>query len=269
MDPDIHSYYDRRPEETRLSRGVSQLEAARTKALIRRFLPSAPGTAVDVGGAAGAYAFWLAASGWEVHLLDPVERLIGVARERDRAAGRPLASIEVGDARELPFPDDSVDAVLLLGPLYHLPDPEDRRAAIAEATRVLRPGGLVFAACITRWASLLDGLTHDYLHDPDFVALMETDLETGVHRNPGEKRGYFTTAYFHTPSGFSEDLSALDGRVLGIFGLEGPARMLADFDDRWSDPRKRADLIRAAEAVESEPSLMGLSPHLLGVVRVR
>jgi SAM-dependent methyltransferase len=159
--------------------------------------------------------------------------------------------------------------VLLLGPLYHLPDPEHRSRAVEEALRVLRSGGHLFAACITRWASLLDGLTHDFLADPGFVEILQEDLRTGTHRNPDGTPGYFTTAYFHTPAEFETELSHPEGRLLGIFGLEGPARMLSDFDDRWRDPRRRGELLMAAEAVESEPSLMGLSPHLLGVVRKR
>ena len=268
MDADIRSYYDRRPEESRLSRGVSQLEAARTKDLVRRFARNPPGAVIDVGGAAGAYAFWLAAHGYEVHLLDPVERLLAVARERDRAAGHPLASIELGDARDLPFPDASAEVVLLLGPLYHLPEPEDRARALDEALRVLRPGGHLFAACITRWASLLDGLAHDYLEDPAFARLVQEDLRIGKHRNPLQNPSYFTTSYFHTPAEFEAELARpATGRLLGVFGLEGPARMLPDFDARWSDPRQRADLLMAAEIIEAEASLMGLSPHLLGVVQ--
>ena len=267
LDPQIRSYYDRRPEETRLAGGVCQLEAERTKKLIRRFVPDPPAVVLDVGGAAGAYAFWLASRGYEVHLLDPVRRLLEVAEERDEEAGRRLASIEVGDARALPFPDRSADIVLLLGPLYHLPEAEDRILALAEATRVLREGGLLFAACITRWASLLDGLAFDFLADPDFAAIVREDLATGRHRNPSERPGWFTTAYFHTPAGLRDELEG-DGReVVGVFGLEGPARMLADFDARWRDPRRRADLLWAAEVLEAEPSMMGLSPHLLGVCR--
>jgi SAM-dependent methyltransferase len=267
VDPAVLSYYERRPEETRLSRGVSQLEAARTKALIRRFAPPPPGTVHDIGGAAGAYAFWLSALGYEVHLLDPVPRLTRIAQDRDRAASHRLASIRLGDARALPWEDASCDVALLLGPLYHLPDPGDRSLALSEAMRVLRPGGLLFAACITRWASLLDGLTFDFLADPEFAEIVSEDLATGRHQNPGDTEGYFTTSYFHTPLEFVSELSAPDRTVLGIFGLEGPARMLTDFDARWRDPRKRADLIRAAEALEDEPSVLGISPHLLGVCR--
>jgi SAM-dependent methyltransferase len=218
-----------------------------------------------VGGAAGAYAFWLAGLGYQVHLLDPVERLVDVARERNRTAGAPLASTQVGDARDLPFPDGSADVVLLLGPLYHLPSADDRARALGEASRVLKTGGRLFAACITRWASLMDGLAHDYLADPEFVAIMEEDLVSGQHRNEAERPGYFTTAYFHRPEEFEAELSASGLELEGIFGLEGPAFLLADFEERWADHRRRADLLRTAREIESEPSLRGLSPHLLGV----
>ena len=263
----VRSYYERRPEEKRLSQGSSQIEAARTKELITRFAPFPPGVVLDVGGAAGAYAFWLAAKGYDVHLVDPVLRLVDLARDRNAAAARPLASAEVGDARALEAPDGAMDVVLLLGPLYHLTTPGDRATALAEAARVLKPGGFLFAACITRWASLFNGLTLDRLADPAFVTMMEQDLDDGQHRNPDEHPGYFTTAYFHTPDEFRAELEASDVVVEGIFGLEGPAALFSDFDERWADARKRDNLLRAARAVEAEPSLMGLSPHLLGVGR--
>lgn len=269
LDDAIQSYYDRRPEETRLSQGVSQIEAARTKEVIRRFAPPPPGVVLDVGGAAGAYSFWLAAKGYDVHLIDPVQRLVDLARERSEGAPRPLASTEVGDARGLEAPDGAADVVLLLGPLYHLTTPDDRATALAEAARVLKPGGVLFAACITRWASLFDGLVHDRLAVPDFVSMMERDLETGQHRNPDERPGYFTTAYFHTPEEFRAELTASGIEVRGVFGLEGPAALLGDFDERWADARRREDLLRAARAIEDQPTLMGLSPHLLGVGRKR
>lgn len=267
LDPAIVSYYEAWAEETRHLQGVFRLEHARTREILTRLLPGPPATVVDVGGAAGVHALWLAARGYEVHLLDPVERLVVVARrEAERTSSR-LATAEVGDARDLPFDDASTDCVLLLGPLYHLVEKVDRLRAISEATRILRPGGLLFAACITRWASLLDGLAHDYLGDPRFAAIVDEDLRSGRHRNPTERPEYFTTAYFHTPGGFESELAAGGLATVGLFGLEGPAGLLSDFADRWADARKRADLMRVARAMESEPSLLGISPHLLGVAR--
>jgi SAM-dependent methyltransferase len=267
LDPAILAYYNRRPEETRLERGLSQLEAARTRALIQRFAPPAPAVVLDVGGAAGAYATWLAEAGHEVHLLDPVPRLVAEARRRSAAASRPLATCEVGDARTLARPAASADVVLLLGPLYHLTEAADRARALAEAARVLRPGGVLFAAAISRWASLLDGLAYDFLAAADYRDAAERALRDGQHRNGAQRDGLFTTAYFHRPEELRAAVAAAGLAVVGLFGLEGPARMLADFEARWADPRRRADLLWAAELVESEPSLLGLSSHILAVAR--
>jgi len=266
FDPAIGAFYDQWAEETRHLQGVFQLEALRTRELITRFAPRPPATILDVGGAAGVYALWLAAQGYTVHLLDPVRRLVGEARRQAEASSVRLASAEVGDARALPYDDASADCVLLLGPMYHLVEAADRARAVSEAARVLKPRGLLFAACITRWASLLDGLARDYLGDIQFAAMVEEDLNTGQHRNPTGQVEYFTTAYFHTPDQFAAELGHSDLRLRGLFGLEGPAGLVGDFDERWADPRKREDLVRAARKVESEPSLFGLSAHLVGIV---
>jgi SAM-dependent methyltransferase len=105
----------------------------------------------------------------------------------------------VGDARELPDPDGSFDAALLLGPLYHLTEREDRVVALREASRVVRPGGPVFAVGISRFASVLDGVRAGYLLEAEFREIVERDLSEGQHRNPGERPGWFTTAFFHHP----------------------------------------------------------------------
>src|SRR5262245_51588692 len=120
VDPAIRDFYDRTPEESRLSQGPFILEEARTRELIERLAPPPPGVVADVGGAAGAYALWLAEAGYTVHLVDATPRLVAEAERRSRAASMPLASCRVGDARDLDLPGDSADVVLLLGPLYHL-----------------------------------------------------------------------------------------------------------------------------------------------------
>ena len=267
LDPAIRSYYERRPEETRLARGLSQIEAARTKELVLRFAPDPPATVLDVGGAAGAYAFWLSARGYTVHLLDPVPRLVALASERSAASDVPLASAQVGDARSLPCADGCAQFLRMLLLLYYFVDPRDLPPVPARAHRALRPGGVLFAACITRWASLFDGVARDLLADPSFSEIVEEDLRTGTHRNPAEVPGYFTTAYFHRPEELEAELRAAGFRVEGFFGLEGPACLLGDFEARWADGRRREDLLRAAREVEREPALRGLSPHLLGVCR--
>ena len=267
LDAAVRDYYDRVPEEGRLETPPFQLEALRTRELIERHAPAPPATVLDVGGAAGAYAGWLAGAGYAVHLVDVVPRLVAEARRRSAALARPLASCQVGDARALPFPAAGADVVLLLGPLYHLTSAPDRARALAEAARVLAPGGVLFAAAISRWASALDGIARDLFRDARFGAIVERDLRDGQHRNPTERADYFTTAYFHRPEELRAELLAAGLVVEGLYGIEGPGWILPDLAERWADARRRADLVAVARAVELEPSVIGASAHLLAVAR--
>jgi ubiquinone/menaquinone biosynthesis C-methylase UbiE len=269
IDPAITAYYDRAPEESRLEQGAFQLEEARTRELIQRFAPPPPGIVVDVGGAAGAYALWLAAAGYEVHLLDAVPRLVAEAERRSAAVERPLASCGVGDARALNLPDAIADMVLLLGPLYHLTDAGDRAQSLREAARILKPGGWLFAAAISRWASALDGLARDLLQDAGFANIVKQDLRDGQHRNPTERLDYFTTAYFHRPEELANEVGAAGLALHGVFGLEGPGWILPDVAQRMADPARRTALLSVARMLETEPSVLGWSAHLLAVARRR
>jgi ubiquinone/menaquinone biosynthesis C-methylase UbiE len=262
---EIANYYQEVPEEDRLAAGPSQLEFARTKEIVLRHLPPPPATILDVGGAAGAYAVWLAAMGYPVHLIDAVPRLVEEARRRSESSPNPIRTCQVGDARELAFHDGVADGVLLLGPLYHLTDKAERLRALREAYRVLRPGGVLFAAAISRYASALDGVARDLLADPSFAAIVQQDLKQGQHRNETDRRDYFTTAYFHRPDELQMEIASAGFHAPVVFGLEGPGWILSDFDERWADPRKREDLLRVARLLEGEAPIAGLSAHLLAV----
>jgi len=261
-------YYDQADEASRLSGGWFQLEQARTRELILRHLPTAPATIIDAGGGAGVYACWLAALGYQVHLLDPVPKHVEQARTASaQQSQHPLASAEVGDARHLPYADNSADAFLLLGPLYHLVEKEDRLACLREAHRVLRPGGMLWGAGISHFASLFDSLTHGFFDDPDFSSIVERDLEDGQHRNPTANPLYFTDAYLHRPGEMSRELLAAKFQVLGIVAIEGPGWLARDFDRLWNDPVQRERLLAAVRKVEREPSILGVTSHIMAIGR--
>jgi ubiquinone/menaquinone biosynthesis C-methylase UbiE len=267
LDRVIRDYYEQAPEEARLQQGPFQLEEARTRELIQRYAPPPPGTVVDVGGAAGAYALWLAEAGYTVHLLDQVPRLVAEAQRRSAEAELPLVSCRVGDARALDLPAETADVVLLLGPLYHLTDPSDRAQSLQEAARVLKPGGRLFAAGISRWASALDGLARDLLQDPRFGLIVEQDLRDGQHRNPTERLDYFTTAYLHRPEDLAAEVRAAGLALDGVYGLEGPGWILPDVAARMGDAHRRATLLGVARMLEAEPAVLGSSAHLLAVAQ--
>ena len=265
---EIAAYYARGIERDRLARGPGALELVRTQALLERYLPAPPAVIADIGGGPGRYALWLADRGFQVHLVDPIA--LHVEQARAASSGRPgatLASAEVGDARALQLPDASVDAVLLLGPLYHLPEREDRQRALAEARRVCRQDGVVIAAAISRYASTLDGVLNGYLEDPAFAAVAARDLRDGRHRNPTGDLEYFTTAYFHRPEDLAPECSAAGLRHEATLAVEGAGWLLADLEARLADDRRRAVLLAALTSLEAEPALLGVSAHLLVVAR--
>jgi len=266
LDPEIVSYYERGEERDRIA-GPS-VERVRTLELLERLLPPAPAVVLDVGGGAGVYAFTLAGRGYEVHLLDPVALHVEQARA---AAGQqsdaPLAAIEQADARALPRADDSADAVLLLGPLYHLTETGDRARALAEARRVLRPGGVLLAAAISRFASTWDGLAQGFFDEEGFEAGVEATLRDGRHTNPGRAPRRFTTAFFHLPHELREEVRNAGFETVGVLAVEGPASWLPDESAWLLDPERRERLLRAVRRVEAEPSLLGASAHLLAVAR--
>ena len=265
---DAHRYYDAGVEAGRLFAGTSRLELARTQEIISRYLPEPPAVILDVGGGPGVYACWLARRGYAVHLVDAVPLHVEQARAASAAQPRhPVASLTVGDARRLERDDASVDAVLLFGPLYHLTGRDERLAALREARRVLRPGGRIFAAAISRWTSALDGMFHGLIDDPAFGPILARDLAEGQHRNPTDNPVYFTTAYFHRPEELAGELADAGFAVDAVLPVEGPAWLLPDFGARWEDPARRATLLELVRALEGEPALLGMSGHLLAVGR--
>jgi ubiquinone/menaquinone biosynthesis C-methylase UbiE len=263
MTDDCLEHYGAGVEEGRVDRGTSSLEFERTKELLDRFLPPPPASVLDVGGGPGAYSAWLAERGYRTHLIDPVP--LHVEQAVARATRLRLDyTAAVGDARALEEGAVSWDAVLMLGPLYHLTKRRDRIQALREARRVVRPGGVVAAALISRFASLFDAVVHGYFDDPAFAQIVDRDLREGQHRNPTGNPDWFTTAYFHRPEEIPDEFGDAGLRLEGLFGIEGLGHLVPDLLD---EPGGRARLVRAARAIEREPSLSGLSDHLLAIGR--
>ena len=230
--------------------------------LLDRLLPPPPTSSSCAGGGPGTYAAPLARCGYLVQLVDPVE--LHVEQARQAAGSDPAAAFTAaqGDALRLSEPDQSQDAVLLFGPLYHLTGGADRRQALSEARRVLRPGGRLLAMAVCRFASLLDGLYQGWLDDPQFRPIVDRDLVDGQHRNPDPvgRPQFFTTAYFHTPDGLLEEIERAGFSGTTVYGLEGPGWPLRQ---EWADPQRREPILFAARSVETEPSLIGFSNHLI------
>jgi ubiquinone/menaquinone biosynthesis C-methylase UbiE len=262
---EIEKHYLQSGEPKRLSNEWGELERLRTQSILARHLPPAPATILDIGSAVRAYAFPLAKQGYEVHLIDPVELHLEQARSSAANSRITLASIALGDARDLDFAANSADAVLLLGPLYHLIERSDRLNALREVRRVLKPRGVLFAASISRFASLIDGLSRGFFQDATFRTIIDADLTHGLHRNPTNKSEYFTTAYFHRPEELAAEVSDAGFGDVQILAIEGPAWSTARFRGVWNDAEQRQKLLQFLAMIESEPTIQGASAHIMAV----
>ncbi|MFC0506079.1 class I SAM-dependent methyltransferase [Micromonospora costi] len=260
LKPEIMDFYRQGGERDRLAAGQGRLEFLRTWDVLTRVLPPPPAAVVDVGGATGVYAGPLARAGYAVHVVDPVPEHVA------EAAALPGVTAARGDARALPAADHSVDAVLLFGPLYHLPERADRVAVWREAGRVVRPGGVVVGATISRFASLFDGFVKDYFSDPRFRPLVERALVDGLHHNLDAERTWFTTAYFHHPDELVGEPAEAGLDVRRRVAVEGPLWMAEHRLTELLASREGTDLVlELSRRVEEEPSLLGASSHVLTV----
>jgi ubiquinone/menaquinone biosynthesis C-methylase UbiE len=262
----LNCYYTGFDEQSRLRVGIGQLELARTQEILQRYLSPPPAVIYDVGGAAGIYSCWLARLGYEVHLIDPVSSHVEKAEQASKSQPEyPIKSCRVGDARRLDFPDESADFILFFGPMYHLNEKEARLLALGEAFRVLKEGGVLFVAAISRFASVIDGIISRFLDDPDFVKITKQDLKDGQHKNPTGHPLYFTTTHFHHPEELEREIEQAGFFCEKVLPVESLGGVLQDFDERWGNPHLRLQLLEAIRWIEEEPSLRGTTQHLLAI----
>jgi SAM-dependent methyltransferase len=246
----LRAYYERGMERERLSDGRGDLEFTRTTEIVARRLPTAPAVVADIGGGPGRYALWLASLGYRVEHRDLMP--LHVEQLAAEAAGVTGIRTAVGDVRDIDLPGASVDAVLLLGPLYHLIDRAERVGALRECARIVRPGGPVFAAVISRWAARIDGMLRErlYLKYPAALDLIDEIDRTGLL--PPLQDGALT-AFCHRPAELREEMGEAGLEVTDLVSVEGPAFILGDLDARMADPADRSAALAVARAIERIP----------------
>jgi len=257
---EMRVHYARGRELGRLGESFGQLEFERTKEIILRHLPPPPAVVADIGGGPGRYALWLAQLGYRVLHRDLMP--LHVEQLQQAAGADPRIQTAVADARQLDLGSESADAVLLLGPLYHLDRRRDRLQALAEAQRVVRPGGPVFVAAVSRWATRMDGILRLRLYEeiPGAEAELAAIERTG--RLPPLRPGSFC-GYAHRPGQLRAELAAGGLQVIDLVSVEGPAYLLDDLPERLTDDEARRVVLETARALERVPELLGIGPHLL------
>lgn len=148
---DLYNNYD---EDSRLTSKHGQVEFLTTMRYIEKYIKNGY-RVLEIGAATGRYSHTLARQGYKVDAVELVEHNIEIFRKN--TLPNEDISITQGNALDLSaIPDNQYDITLLLGPLYHLYNEEDKRQALSEAIRVTKQDGVIFAAYVISDICVID-----------------------------------------------------------------------------------------------------------------
>jgi len=259
----IDAFYSEISDEDRYTKGLGPLELERNKLFFKSCIAAPGSIIIDVGGGTGVYAEWLAGLGHHVHLVDPVRKHVRKAL-RKAAASKHSFSCSLGEARDLDFPDNFADMVILHGPLYHLQSRKERLKAIKEAKRVCKKNGIIVGIAINYASYTLAGLVHGLIHDPGFLDMCKGHLATGIHHPPSnDKQRFLAEAYFHRPDELLAEFESLQLRDLELKAVEGLTWLDKHYFRTNADPVRKKAMTELLRLTENDLSLISLSPHMV------
>jgi ubiquinone/menaquinone biosynthesis C-methylase UbiE len=266
MSKEVKDFYNLLKEKGRLEQGLGKVEFYRTKEILARLIPEKKQVIYDIGGGIGVYSAWLAEQGHEVHMFELASAAVEYAISNQTENARFIA--EEADARYINRPDESADVVLLMGPLYHLIDTEDRLKVLREAYRLLKKGGILVAVAITRycnaiWSIDIYGIEGNYLEESAFHKMVESELGKGVHYQPPEYPEFFIKSFFHSPELLKKEVEAAEFRETYQNAVESCIWLMPEMDKNWEIPELRSNILRIIHQIEKDTGVMGISPHFM------
>ena len=237
--------------------------------ILDKYLPPAPARLLDVGSGPGRYAIALAEKGYRVTLFDLSGESLALARRNAAEAGVSdrMEGYEQGEASDLGrFADGCFDAVLVMGPLYHLIDEATRLAAVRESLRVVRAGGIVAATIINHLGVARAGISEfpDWYNDPICLNLVGSYTNLVPYDEPHE----FTEAFFAHPLELRRWYEDVGAETVAMAAQEGIAGGLRDECRRLVEsPTAWQHFVQIVLATCEDPTILGASEHTLYVGR--
>ena len=236
----------------------------------------APGDRVlDIGGGPGRYSIHLAGRGCRVTLLDLAEENVRLAEEHAKEAGVEIRAVaadalSAGSAlRERGIlPDGGFDAVLLMGPLYHLLEEEEREDAVREALSLLKPGGLLCASFILTTADLQFRMKY-----PDNAPILtenpsELDFRAALLRGESWSGDGFTRAHFSDVCDIEPFMARFPLDPVVCFGQEGIMGPCEETIMKRT-PEEIEEWLRFSETISMRREYWGFAEHLMFIGRKR
>lgn len=214
----VREYYDQSAEREwqRLSKAYTRVEYASTLYLIDKYFPK-QGEVLDIGAGPGRYSLALLERGYQTSLLDLSQNELDIAKQKITDAGYMAKAYYCQSAVELDeFKDESFDALLIMGPLYHLHKEEERQKVLTQARRMLREGGIAIVAYINTWGALKASLREfpeSFLEIEHFENYQQGGLSFTAEES-------FTATYFSTPPLALAEVEKAGFKVVSYAGAE-------------------------------------------------
>lgn len=241
----------------------SPVEFAATTRYLNRWIPDRA-TVVDVGVGVGHYAELLAQRGCLLYLIDIAQKLLDTTYARLKAAklDQQVLGVQQASATQVVGVETAIaDAVLLLGPLYHLCSLAARQNAVREAARILKSDGLLFAAGINRLAyfrELFRDQPEEVLARQDFYGQFLQDGNVTPEHAPPLGYGHLTTQVEF------RQLFETEFEQVAIIGVESFSVPFSTSVHRL-EPEQVEAWMDLVEATGQTPEGLGMSDHFLYV----
>ena len=254
------NFYNSYDEDSRLVSKHGMVEFLTTMHYIEKYLK--PGDRLlEIGAGTGRYSHTLARQGYSVDAVELVEHNIEVFKSN--AKENENINIFQGNALDLSlFEDNQYDITLLLGPLYHLYNKEDKRKAISEALRVTKKGGIVVAAYVISDGCLIDeGFNRDNINVSEYIKNGLLDGETFAAKS--EPKDLFELV---RKEDIDDVMSVFPVKRLHYASTDGCALLIREAIDSMDDETFKLYLKYHFATCERE-DLLGITSHSIDIFR--
>lgn len=216
---DVRAYYNEAAQQewSRLDTLYTRIEFLSTLSLIEKYLPNS-GRIMDIGSGPGRYSLELLKRGFEVELLDLSSEELQIAKTKIESEGLSASAYHCESATALhQFEKEAYDGLLILGPMYHLHNEEDRHKVLTDAYDMLKPGGTALLAYINSWGALKCSV-NEFPHSFEDIEHIDRYLSGNLKFS---KEVSFTAAYFTTPPLAKAEIEKSPFSIVSYAGAEG------------------------------------------------
>ncbi|MFT8322847.1 MAG: class I SAM-dependent methyltransferase [Bacillus sp. (in: firmicutes)] len=265
---EIISYYNQFDEWGRLEREPIEFQV--NWHYIKKYLPIT-GCILDNGAGPGKYSIELAKEGYNVTLTDLTPRFVEIAENKAQELdliGQFNGFFEA-DARDLHMINNKqFDASLMLGPMYHIQEENDRIKAMKELHRVTKKNGIVFVAYMSRVRHILTSLLYPENWKPNnSMKNIQKFSQSGCFNHDDE--GRFTGAYYFNINEINPFMEEQGFESLELIGSNVGAILNNDSWSYWKNKGENElkEIINLIKEKATDPYILGISTHLLYIGR--